>query len=388
MRNSTFFIRFSNSYFWYFAVLGLVVPFMGVFLDGRGFSSKEIGEIVAMFTLTRILGPGVWASLADKTGKLVEIVRFGAALAVISFVVVFGINGYWSVAIILSLFTLFWSAILPQLEVMTLSAIKRSPKIYSRIRLWGSIGFIFASVLGGKAVELYGSEVFAVLLTSVLVALLFSTFFLRQRSIKSKSQIVDSGFLSKVNSIGFVLFMLSGLMLQISFGPFYGFYALFLQDLGYGGGAIGLLISVGVLAEIAIFFWAGKILVSIPFYSVMLMCFGFTALRWFVTGNFGDSLTLLVLSQCLHALSFGLYHCASIQFIQRYFNVNQQSRGQAIYNSGVYGIGGAIGAYLAGLLWQDGQGAVVTFDLAAIAALAAMTIFIFYRWTREYKTCC
>ena len=73
----------------------------------------------------------------------------------------------------------------------------------------------------------------------------------------------------------------------------------------------------------------------------------------------------------LHAFSFGMTHAASIQFIHQYFGKIFQSRGQAIYISVGFGIGGAIGNFVAGSLWSQGQGAELTFWLASVAAFCA-----------------
>jgi PPP family 3-phenylpropionic acid transporter len=382
------FIRFALCYFFYFAVLGLVVPFTGIYLDGKGFDSVAIGEILAIFTVTRIIGPGLWAMLADKRGRQVEIIRVGALLALLSFLFIFTASSYWPLAIVLALFSFFWSAILPQLEVLTLNSIRRSGKIYSRIRLWGSIGFISCALGGGQLIESFGSEMFAWLGALILVGLWLVCLPLsqpraRQRALQRTSSIID-----KLLAPQFLLFFFSGLLLQISFGPFYGFFALFLRDLGYSQLAAGSFISLGVVAEIIIFIYAARLLRQFSLKNVLLFCFAVTAIRWYMTGHFGESLTLLIISQLLHAVSFGLYHCAAIEFIQQYFAANQQSRGQAVYIGGVYGCGGALGAYLAGRLWQDGAGAVLTFDIAALLALAALLLFSFFDANRSLRADC
>ena len=100
-------------------------------------------------------------------------------------------------------------------------------------------------------------------------------------------------------------------------------------------------------------------------------------MRWALLAEFGDNVWLLVLSQLMHAASFGLYHSASMAFIGRHFDANQQSRGQALYIGGVYGIGGAIGAYIAGILWLDGAGAQNSFNFAAVAVLIGAVLALF-----------
>ncbi len=149
------FSRLSSSYFFYFAILGLVSPYLPVFLDGKGFSSLELGEIFAILTATKIVAPSLWAILADKTGQQLFIIRLGALLGLLSFMLLFWLDSYWPISFSLALFTLFWTAILPQLEVLTLNSVRRSSKIYARIRLWGSVGFIVLAVFAGQVMEYY-----------------------------------------------------------------------------------------------------------------------------------------------------------------------------------------------------------------------------------------
>jgi len=375
---SALFIRSSFSYFWYFGLLGLIIPFLPLFLDGKGFTSIEIGEILAIVTATKIIGPTLWAVLADKTGKQLGVIRLGAFLACAFFTILFWLNNYWPIVFCLATFSLFWTAILPQLEVMTLNSIRRSAKIYARIRLWGSIGFIFFAVLTGEVIEQFTPNAFTYVGFIILLGLFLSTLLIKQSKIK-KSQIVKTSSIGKkIINTSFVMFFMAGILLQLSFGPYYSFFALYLMDLQYPGFAVGILISLGVIAEITIFIYAGKIFKHFSIKSMLTFSLLVTFLRWFLMGHFADILVVMVLTQLLHAASFGLYHSASILFLQQHFDPSQQNRGQAIYIGGVYGIGGALGAYLAGVLWMDGSGSVQAFDIAMVAAFvgAVFTLFI------------
>jgi PPP family 3-phenylpropionic acid transporter len=341
------FVRLSSSYFWYFAILGLIIPFLPVFLDAKSFSSIEIGEILAIITATKIIGPTFWAFAADKSGKQLAIIRSGALLALLSFSLLFWLNGYWPVVFCLAIFSLFWTAVLPQLEVLTLNSIRRSAKIYARIRLWGSIGFIFLAVIAGDLIERYSADAFTYLGVMVLAGLFLSSMKLTPAK-KTKNPVQQVEKISdKIFSRSFIFFFLAGLMLQMSFGPYYGFFALYLRELGYPGFAVGIFITISVLAEILIFIYASIFFRYFRLKTLLAISILLTSLRWFMTGSFADVIWVLVLVQCIHALSFGLYHSVSIQFIHQHFNHDQQNRGQAIYIGGVYGLGGAIGAYIA-----------------------------------------
>ncbi len=374
---SLLFFKLSSSYFWYFAVLGLVMPFLGIFLDYRDFNSRQIGEILAIITASKVIGPSLWAMLADKSGKQLRIIRLGAFLAASSFMVLAFVDGYTLIASFLAIFTLFWAAILPQMEVMTQNTIRRSPKIYARIRLWGSLGFIALAVAGGKIIEVFSPQAFIYIGSGILAVLWITTLGLKQPKIKRSAITKRSSIVSKLFTLKFVIFFIAGAFLQISFAPYYGFFALYLRDLGYPSYAVGLLIGLGVIAEIFVFIYAGKIFKYIDVKTALALSILVTALRWFIVAEYGDLFTLLAFSQLIHAASFGLNHSASILFLQQHFDDNQQSRAQAIYIGGVYGIGGALGAYGAGIYWLDGQGAEHTFILAAISALCGGIIAIF-----------
>ncbi|WP_077338127.1 MFS transporter [Pseudocolwellia agarivorans] len=376
---SALFLRSSFSYFWYFGLLGLIIPFLPLFLDGKNFSSVEIGEILAIFTATKIIGPTLWAVLADKTGQQLGIIRLGAFLACAFFTFLFWLNDYWPVVFCLATFSLFWTAILPQLEVMTLNSIRRSAQIYARIRLWGSIGFIFFAVVAGEVIEQFSSEAFTYIGFIILFGLFLSTLLIKQSKIKQSQITKTSSIKGKLFNINFAVFFIAGLLLQLSFGPYYSFFALYLRDLQYPGFAVGILISLGVIAEITIFIYAGKIFKHFSVKNILVFSLITTSFRWFLMGHLGDSMLVMILSQAIHAASFGLYHSASIQFLQRHFDPSQQNRGQAVYIGGVYGIGGAIGAYLAGVLWLNGAGSTTAFDMAMLAAFIGAVFALFIK---------
>ena len=373
------FVRLSSSYFFYFALLGLISPYLAVFLDGKGFDSRQVGEILAIITATKIIAPSLWAVLADKSGRPLFIIRLGAFLALASFVMLFWLSHYWPITFCLALFTLFWTAILPQLEVHALTTLRRSSKIYARVRLWGSLGFIAIAVIAGEVMSSLGYQSFTVIGLIILGFLFLSTLQLQPIKIANSRQVnaceVDA-IRSKLLDGRFVSFFIAGLLLQISFGPYYGFYALFLRDAGYSGLSVGLIISLGVVAEVVAFIFMGNIFRYFSLKSLLVFSIGITGIRWLLTPVVVDSIILLCLIQLTHAASFAIYHSASMEFISRHFPQAQQSRGQGIYLGGVYGIGGAIGAYLTGILWLDGQGANTAFVVAGLSAVIGSVIML------------
>ncbi|HAO26324.1 MAG TPA: MFS transporter, partial [Methylophaga sp.] len=56
--------RLSGFYLFYFATLGILVPYWGLYLQWEGFSARQIGELTAILLATRIIAPNVWGWIA------------------------------------------------------------------------------------------------------------------------------------------------------------------------------------------------------------------------------------------------------------------------------------------------------------------------------------
>jgi PPP family 3-phenylpropionic acid transporter len=86
-----------------------------------------------------------------------------------------------------------------------------------------------------------------------------------------------------------------------------------------------------------------------------------------------DSFAFLVLSQLLHAASFGLFHATAISLTHQLFPGRLHARGQALYAGISFGLGGAVGNLLSGYTW-DSMGSTWTFLASALIALLGAII--------------
>ncbi|MDP5141594.1 MFS transporter [Rheinheimera baltica] len=359
------------AYFTYFGVLGIFVPYFGLFLDGRGLSSADIGLLLAIVTASRIVGPSVWALVAERSGKPLWVMRIGALLASVGWLSSFADYGFWPLLAGFALFSFFWTAILPQLEVSAFTFLNDDTQAYSRIRTAGSVGYIVLVMLGGWLFERYGSEFLPISALLFLLLLLASLFLLPHVSVAAELTSETVSFSKLLQNSVLLRFMLAALLLQMSFAPFYGFFTLYSRDLGYSGTETGLFIGLSIAAEIAAFYFAGNLMRNRSYRLLLGICYGVTVLRWYLLATFADNVWLLCFSMLLHAGSFAIAHSCAMQFIQQFFPKKLRSRGQALYAGIIFGGGGAIGAYFSGILWQNGNGASLTFNIAALLALLA-----------------
>jgi len=368
--------RLSGFYFFYFALLGALVPYWGLFLRGRGFDAVAIGELMAILMATKIVAPNVWGWLGDHLGHRMLIVRVASAVSLAVFVGMFWAESFWAIALVMTLYSFFWNASLPQFEVVTFSYLKERVARYAQIRVWGSIGFIVTVIVLGALVEWGGVEL---ILPSVLV--IFVAIWLSSLSVRDpdpephpRDQQSLGAILKKPAIIGFFLVVF---LMQVSHGPYYAFYSIFMKDQGYTGTLIGQLWALGVLAEVGLFIVMHHLLGRFGARRVLIASLVLAALRWFLIGSFAGSLPLLLIAQLLHAATFGTFHAAGIHLVQHYFRGRHKGRGQALYSSVSFGAGGAVGSLASGYAWES-LGPGMTYGAASLVAL--LGAFAAWRW--------
>jgi len=164
--------------------------------------------------------------------------------------------------------------------------------------------------------------------------------------------------------------LLTCFFIQASHGPYYTFFSLHMESLDYTRFSIGLLWSLGVLAEVILFFFMHHLLKLKSAGFWLFIALFLTTLRWLLMAFFSDQLWVVLVIQCLHAASFGMFHASAIHLIHDFFP-RHRGRGQALYAAFSFGAGGAIGSLYAGFLW-DKVSPAVTFGVAALLAFVGM----------------
>ena len=364
--------RLSSFYFFYFALLGCISPYWALYLDGRGFSAVEIGELMALFGLVRVLAPNVWGALGDYTGRRMALLRLGCGICFVIFANIFWVDGFISMALLMVGYGFFWAAVLPQFEVVTLNYLKERTDDYSRIRIWGSIGFVVAVLILGLLFDFISLLNLPVFMLVLLLAILISSLAVKGEK-KAVYEEAGVGFVALLLRPSVIAFLLAAFLMQLSHGAYYTFFSLFLQGHGYTNSWIGFLWALGVLAEVIVFLVIHRMFRWVSYKTVLLVSLLLAVVRWYVTAHFADVLWLLILAQLTHAATFGAMHSVSMHYIHKYFKGRHQGQGQALFSSLTYGAGGALGAYVSGQIWMKDFG-VTMFEWAAVCALIGVLI--------------
>lgn len=367
--------RLSRFYFIYYFFVGAFVPYWGLYLQSEQFSAADIGILMSLFQISRIFAPNFWGWLADHTGKRAQWIRLTAFLGLCGFIAVFWAHGFFWMFFVMAALSLFTSSTLPLAESLTLAHLATTNGHYSRIRMWGSLGFIVAAVILGFMIDSAGIASLLWFLLAVQVSLFVLSYTLPEPVVAPHEH--DHFSIWQVIKQPNVIALLVGCSLMVTaHGVLYNFYSIYLSEHGYSKGTIGLLWSVGVICEIGIFMLMPKIMARFSLKAILLTSLVLAVIRFTLIGVSVDNLWMIILAQTLHAATFGSFHAASVEVVTQFFKGRHQAKGQAIYNSVAYGVGGAIGGIAGGYALQY-LGGQQTFVLAAAFPLLGLAVIGF-----------
>ena len=366
--------RLSGFYFFYFAFIGAFAPYWSLYLQSLEFNALQIGVLMSLLLITRIFSPSVWGWLADHTGKRVRVVQIAAITGFLSFCGFFLGESFAWIFLVMLLMSFFWSASLPLMEAITLSHLDDHTDKYGRIRSWGSVGFVLAVVGVGYLLD-----------NVEIIGLLWVVLGLKLGIVIFSYQIPEKEIISHITGHHSVrqiclrpevmAFLISSLLMLFAHGAYYTFFSIYLVEHGYGKGFVGWLWAIGVICEIGVFFIMPWLMRYFSLKAILIFSFACAILRFLMIGWGIAWPMIIVLAQILHAATYGAHHIAAMMVIHQIFRGRHQAKGQAIYTSIAYGIGGAIGAVSSGYTW-DWLGGDMTFFISAMASLTGLILVV------------
>jgi len=363
--------RLAAWYFFYFAFVGAFAPYFTLYLQDIGQSAWEIGVLMSVPQVMRLLAPNLWGWLADHLGRRAAVVKLAAFGSVLGFCGFFFTRDYVPMLVAMTLVWFFWSAALPLVEAMTLDRLAGQTERYGRIRLWGSLGFI-VSVLGLGAL-LDRLPIAAVLWAGlfILASVFASALTLGEAKVGAGGTAPPVG--SQLRRPEVIALLLACFFMSVAHGPLYVFYSIHLVAHGYDKMAVGLLWSLGVVAEIFVFMAMPRLMKRFTLRSILLASFGLAVLRFLLIGWAADHALVLLFAQILHGATFGAYHAGAMAVLIRWFDPAQQARVQGVYGSISFGAGGMVGGLVSGQSW-DTLGAGMTYTLASLFAACGLLL--------------
>lgn len=335
------FFKLSAFYFFYFAAVGVYVIFLPKVLHDLGYSTFQIGIIFALAPLMRFATPFLFLKHINLNQTVFKTALFLSVFCSISFYMT--IESFYLFMINNAILGASLSLILPYLEVNAVKILGKDK--YGKSRLYGSIGFTIIALLLGQFLSNPYIAIHYYLIVNVLTVI-FALLLLKYDDVSHDESITNEPF----SFFKYWPFWVSLFFMQLSFGGFYNFFTIYETEHGISLEMTSYLWSFGVLCEIVLLYFQAPLLKR-NLLNVIKFSIAITILRWYLLFLFPENLTLVFFTQSIHAFSFGLYHSSVIIYLYSLYE-NKKLAQQFMYGV-AYGLGGFLGALLAGWLYGD-----------------------------------
>jgi PPP family 3-phenylpropionic acid transporter len=357
-------------YFFYFAIVGVYVIFMPKVLAMSGYSASEIGIIFAAGPMVRFLLPFAFTrglKLNAKIFNIALLIMLGSSVAFY-----LSLDSFYKLLLSNIGLGIGMSLILPYIEVISLGHIGKER--YGKIRLFGSVGFVLVALILVK----FLSEASVAL--DFLISMTFLTAIFGYIIVKNthKTQTNTKEVEQDINLLADWKLWLGLTLMQVSFGSFYNFFTIYETDYGVSLDMTIYLWSFGVLVEIVMLYFQGRLLRGNLLIILQITTMA-SAFRWFLVFAFPQNLAVLFFAQSLHALSFALFHSAAISYLFHLYK--HKSLAQQFFSGITYGLGGFSGALLAGYIYEF----YPKYLFLSSTFLALMAFWFLYLWDKRVR---
>ncbi|MCU0756084.1 MAG: MFS transporter [Xanthomonadales bacterium] len=369
--------------------MGAFSPYFGPFLDSRGYSAAQIAIVMGLWYGTRIFAPNLWAALVARHGAPIRWLRWGSVATLVACAGFLPNAGIVATLAAMLVFASLYNALMPQFEAITLAHLGAARQQYGRIRLWGSIGFLLVVLGGGALFREVGYGWLIALLLPLFALTVFAAWQVEAppevaSSAPSGPAPASAGALTILKQPAVSALLGVAFLNQIAHGPMYVYLSIYLGQHGHGPATVGTLWALGVLAEIALFWAMPRLLGRYDPVHLLVFALSIGALRWTLMAAAPASLPLMALAQLGHACTFAVAHAATMQLLARSFDARHMAFGQAAMYGLSSGVGGVIGALLAGLVWTQLSGPA-SFAMAGAISLAALGLLPWLRRPRPER---
>jgi PPP family 3-phenylpropionic acid transporter len=356
-----------------FAALGVYSPFFPRWLVARGIEGAAMGAVVATLPAMGVVGPPLVGFLADSLGlrgRLLRVACLGSCLAFVLLAMAGLAHHALTFTEILALVVVFAAFRAPMLlmaDVVAIEEERDSGSSYGTTRLWGSVGFLVASIGGGRCLDPESPAALPGLVAASLFVALIAAFAMPARGGAVHPPFVEE-LGSLVHTADFPLLLGTAFLAESAISSFELCFSLYLSDLGASSAFIGLSWGLGVFVEILMMASAAPLIARFRAPPLVVFALCGVAIRCALVATLRQ-LPALMAVQLLHSPSVALLWIATLSHLKHRTSSRTFATAQGLFSAAA-----AAGSVAGMLTWGAAYrhlGGRTTFAMAAVVATAA-----------------
>ncbi|MBM7693523.1 PPP family 3-phenylpropionic acid transporter [Peribacillus deserti] len=327
----------SRQFFSFFFTWGIFLPYWtGWMIHSKGMTVAQASLIMSLGLVIRGLSTlFAFPRLSGKFSSKILLNGMGIGTFIILLLCI-PANSYTSLLVAVLFLHFFYPALMPAMDTAAGVLVQNKQlKHYGKSRSWGSFGFIVSGMTLTFFTGKFGEE--AILWGLLLgVSVLVCLGMMRAPDVlteKPKADPADrSSLLKPFKAKHFGLVLVIVILLQAAHASYYNYGYIYLQEINAPKYLTGVILNIGVIAEILFFLIADRAFRSFSAGSLLALAALGSTVRWILVFAF-PSIAVFSVSQLLHALSFAMGHYAFMKYLVQNIPPKDVPNAQGIYSA-------------------------------------------------------
>lgn len=293
--------------------VGLANSFAGVWFSSQGLSEAQIGLINSAPIAVLVLISLFVGRRADRARDWRNVIIFGAIASFVFPLGLFAAQGFVGTLVFWTLAVIAQWAVVPVADAAALRHSRRHDADFGTVRAFGTMGYLLVIFCMGYVIKRFGIDVFLPCFVALCLIRALTSFALPQLRGDAAASKAPSK-LSSVMQAWFLLPLIAWALIFSAHLVLNAFQGLLWAKQGIALDTIGILITLGAVAETIMFLSFKKFAVRFSPLRLIMLAGVVSIIRWVAMAQSPDVAVLLAL-QMLHAVTYALGFLACTNFI-------------------------------------------------------------------------
>ncbi|NOV00804.1 MFS transporter [Paenibacillus sp. LMG 31457] len=364
-------VSLSGVNFFYYASSAILLPYLPLYLQTKGYTAAEIGLLMMIGPFISIFAQPFWGYVSDRFNSVKNIVFLLWVLSLLGSFGLFLTSGFGLTLGFILLLYFFLLPSVPLIDNLVVKSTAGRGMSYGSVRVWGSIGFSSVALISGLLLDKLGGVAKIPYFYWVLwiFPFLLLAFIKDEKSTGQRITFNAIGIIFKSKS--FLWFMLMILVISIPHRMNDALLGLYLNKLGATDAMVSWAWAIAACSEIPVFALINRYIHRYHELTVLGIVAILYTIRWILYSLITDPWVLIGL-QVTQMLTFAVLWIVAVQYVVRLLPEQFGSTGQSILAMVFMGLAGIIGGSIGGWLSEQWGGASMYVFATIMSAIAAV----------------
>lgn len=341
-----------------FMGLATYLIYSRLYFPKAGLSEGLFGILFSIPGVVLLFSQPIWSLLTDysgstKTNFQIMLIGSGVFLLIFYFAKDFFLNNFIALAILMGIFSLFYTARGPVRNSLALEFTGDSDEGFGKVRLWASVGWSFAAIVVGYFLYITSLELlFPIAAIFFILAGIQATFLETppKKTLKTLNIFKNKDIRKALENRELWIFLIFLFILWVGINGVTIFLPMYLEShFGMNLFWMGAFYAFLSLVEVPFFYHDEKISYSIGIRNFLITGFGVLSITWILFGLVESPyLGLVVLA--LRGIGYSFVYSGSVSYIDMEVTENTRTVGQSLFTMIAFGISAIVGRTVWGFL--------------------------------------